>query len=86
MAGVEDAAAAAAIVGAASAGPVMATAMSIVARCANLMMSPPPVCQRQARYLQFTVGYGGERIAPDRIRTDQGLFKLVVAGPGFEPG
>jgi hypothetical protein len=26
------------------------------------------------------------RSAPDRIHAGQGLFSLVVAGPGFEPG
>src|SRR5215467_4408978 len=48
----EDADAAAAIPGAASASPVVATAVSIAPRCVNLMMSCPLAYQRQARYRQ----------------------------------
>src|SRR5215469_16522814 len=45
----EDAGAAAAIVGAAIASPVLATAVSTAPRCVNVMMSRPLACQWQAR-------------------------------------
>src|SRR6266566_2073088 len=73
----EDADAAAGVVGAASASPVMAAAMGIVARNVNLMMSHPLACQWRASIPDRWVRWGGPglRLA---ARTRQQGVQIVV--------